>query len=197
MTVAADEQGHIIRDRRRIRIKRMARQGQAIHYRRKGAAGYARSTQLGLDIEVRRQQPFLRHGLQAAHITGLKAQFADQQFCGARAVLRSARANARTALDDGFVKQTLGCRHRHHCRYLGATAGLTKDSDVGRIATEGGDVSLDPLQHLHHIEDADIARAGKGLAADAGQMRKAEHVEAMIDAHEHDVAATREIGTVI
>jgi hypothetical protein len=102
---------------------------------------------------------------------------------------------AGATLCDGLVEQALRRRHTHQRGHLGRTTRLAEDRDIAGIATERRGVVTHPAQRRHQVQHPGIAGVGEaGIAATDREV--AEHVEAMIDRHHHDVAAAREMAAV-
>ena len=94
------------------------------------------------------------------------------------------------------MEESVRGRHREQCRDFPAAAGLTEDRHVAGIATEFADVIAHPFERLDDVEHADITRRRKLRAALLGQIRKTEHVQAVIERDDDDIAVAREIRAV-
>ncbi len=95
------------------------------------------------------------------------------------------------------MNQPFRRRHGGERGDLAAAARLAKDEHVVGVAAKVGDVVPDPLQAELQIEHAREAAGGVARAAQLGQVQIAEHIEAVIEAHHHHIAATRQILAVI
>ena len=107
----------------------------------------------------------------------------------ARALIALDELQRRAALDDGAMEQPLRRRHRQQRRDLPAAAGLTEDRHRARIAAELRDVVAHPVERCDDVEHADVAGRRELRAAGFAERREAEHVQAVIDRHDDDVAA--------
>ena len=94
------------------------------------------------------------------------------------------------------MEEPLRGRHCEQRRDLTASARLTEDRDVAWVAAELGDVGSDPLERVHDVEHAGVARLREVAAAELREIGEAEHVQAVVDRNHHDVAAAREVGAV-
>ncbi len=130
------------------------------------------------------------------HCAGSKPERFHELARHARALLRLDELQRRAALDDRAVEQPFGGRHREQRRDLAAAAGLAEHGHVAGVAAELRDVRPHPGKRVHDVEHAHGARLRERLAAELGQRREAEHVQAMIDRHDDHVAAAREIRAV-
>src|SRR5262245_4304259 len=93
------------------------------------------------------------------------------------------------------MEQTFRRGHRQQRLNFSAAAGLTEDHYRARIAAEFSDIGPNPLQCMHNVQHPDITGT-REVAAEFAEVGKTEHVEPMIDADHHYVAASREIGSI-
>jgi hypothetical protein len=105
--------------------------------------------------------------------------------------------HGRPALRDGAMVQAAPDRHPKQRAHLSRTARLPEDGHVARIAAEPGDVVANPLQAEHDVFEAHVARVAIAVAADLLEIEKPEGVQPVRDAHDDDVARTREAGAVV
>ena len=130
------------------------------------------------------------------HCRGLELELLQELARDARSLLGLDELDRRAALDDRAVKEPLRRRHREQSRHLTAAARLAEDRDVACVAAELRDVGADPLERVHDVEHADVAGLREVAAAELREMGEAEHVQAVVDGDDHDVAAAREVGAV-
>ena len=95
-------------------------------------------------------------------------------------------AHAAGAHDDRLVEQAAGERGLDQGADGAAAGALAEDHHVVRIAAELGDVLLDPLQALDHVQDTVVAgHAVRAFGRQLGMGQEAEDAEAVVDGHEH------------
>ncbi len=99
------------------------------------------------------------------------------------------------ALGDGALEQTLrqgrGLKDGDRCR----AGRLAEDGDAVRIAAEGRDILLHPLQRRDLVEDALVA-VDLALGGQFGMREEAEDAQTIVQRH-HDDAVTRHVHAVI
>ncbi len=79
-----------------------------------------------------------------------------------------------------------------------AARRFSEDGHALRIAAEGRDVVLHPLQRELLVEDAVVAGdAGGGLGAERRVREKSERADTVVDRDHHDVARVHELGRVV
>ena len=148
-----------------------------------GRAGF------GLDGGDGGQQFGHRQRLQSGDVLG--AQGFQRGGGDRRRAFRGAVADGGATLDDGAVKQALRHRHGEQGADLGAAAGFAENGDAGRIAAEGRDIGLHPLQGGHQIQQPGIAGLGEIRPANGGQVQEAENIQSMVDVDHHDIALSQ------
>ena len=114
---------------------------------------------------------------------------------GLGAVLAIGHLHGRPALDDSLVEQAPGRRHGHQNADLRTTTRFAKDGDVGRIATEAGNVVTDPFEGSDDVEHAREARMLEAFGR-VLHVKVAQGAEAMVERDDHDIVEPAEIGTV-
>jgi hypothetical protein len=95
------------------------------------------------------------------------------------------------------MEETLGGgRHGQESADGVASGGLSKDSDLGLVSTEGRDVVLDPLQGNEHITDTLVS--GESRAVDVGidTLQEAEETETVVDRNDNYLTTTGHVGGV-
>ena len=102
--------------------------------------------------------------------------------------LRRREVVLRRALGDRALEQALRRRHAHQQHHALRAGRLARQRDLARVAPEGGDVALNPLQRRHRIQQPAVGRHPW-------------HVHEPIDAHavvhgDHDDALARK-GTAV
>src|SRR5437899_3087850 len=78
------------------------------------------------------------------------------------------------ALQDRLVKESTGLRHGQHGANADSPGRLTEDRHVLRVATEGSDLLLDPVESRKLVQQPLIPRRWKRLAADVDAAQIAE-----------------------
>ena len=114
--------------------------------------------------------------------------------------LRGGRAAHSAALDDRAVEEALGAPREQETEDIPAARGLSEDGDIVRVATEGRDVLLHPIEGADGVEGAEVARALGGAAfptAERGVPEPPEGPEAVVDRHHHDVVGGRQVAAVV
>ncbi len=106
-----------------------------------------------------------------------------------------AQVEAGAALRDGAVEEPARAGHGEQASDAVATRRLAEDRDVGRVATERGDVVADPTECGDLVEQGDVARAGEPRV-EMVEVREAERAEPVVHGDHDDVAATRQLGGV-
>ena len=83
-------------------------------------------------------------------------------------------------------------RHRHPARRL------AEDRDVRRVAAEGRDVLAHPFEGGHLVEQAPVAERALGFVVGERAVSEiAEDAQAIVDGHDHDVAARGQAAAVV
>ena len=141
-------------------------------------------------------QSFERDGLELIKLVARESQFFQHRLGQLAGALPPDKPDGRTTHDDRAVEQAARRWHRQQRAHLAAAAGLAKDRHTARIAAEPFDVVAHPLQSRQHIERAGIARVGELGTTDLGQMQMPEDIEPLIDAHDDDIVALGQIGSV-
>ena len=90
-------------------------------------------------------------------------------------------------------------QRRHHHRVDVDRAGrLAHQRDLGRVATERGDVGVDELQRLDDVEDREVARVVLRVAGlQLRHVEEAEHAEPVVDRDDDGVRRARQVGAVV
>ena len=137
---------------------------------------------------------FPRHGLEFLDIAADALQDRRAESLGSH---RISRRDGIAAQADHLVDQAFGSRHSQDVADLGTAAGLTHDGHVTRVATEVGDVVVNPLERSQQVKDTDIAGLGEGRVTAGGQVGETEDVQAVVDGNEDDIAFTGQVGAVV
>jgi hypothetical protein len=95
------------------------------------------------------------------------------------------------------MEQALCRRHAEQRAHFAGAAGLAEDRDAPGIAAEARDVVAHPLEAGDDVLLSRVAGAGETLVAELGEMDETEDVEAVRDADDHHVVASRQVGAVI
>ena len=150
-----------------------------------------------LDRDLRRDQSIDRHLGQLAGVRLRDAELGAQRERHLVRLVAHLHVQARPALDDGAMEESLRLRHAEQRRDLPAAARLAEDGDVPGIAAECADVVAHPLERLHEVEHAGVAGGRVALAEQIAEMQIAERAESMVDGDQHDVAATAQVDAVV
>ena len=94
------------------------------------------------------------------------------------------------------MEEALGGRDVHQADDLAAAAGLAEDGDVAGIAAEGFDVVVNPLQRGHQVGHAGVAGV-RVFGAVGRKIERAENVQPVIQADDHDVAELAQVLAVV
>ena len=95
------------------------------------------------------------------------------------------------------MNESFCCGHSCHCADFRSAAALSHDGDIARIATEVGDVVMNPLQSCDEVEHADVAGIFVFLTANAGKIGVSDRTETMVDRYEHDITGFAQVLSVI
>ncbi len=90
------------------------------------------------------------------------------------------------ALGDGALEQALRQRRAHESADADGAGRLAEDGHVARVAAEGADVLLHPVQGRYLVQNAVVA-AGvlRGLGREGRVHQEAERAEPVVDADQH------------
>ncbi len=100
-------------------------------------------------------------------------------------------AGRRTALRDGPMEEASGKGRSHQVENVRGAARRARDGHATGVATEGGYVSLHPLERSDLIEKAVVARGAIRRFPGQGRMgEKAEQAEPVVEGDDHDAAAS-------
>ena len=114
------------------------------------------------------------------------------------AASRRERREPEAALQRCAMKEPARGRHGEQRRHFPTAAGLAEDHHVARVAAEGFDVVVNPVERGDQVELTDVARVRVFRAAgEAGEIEIAEQIQPMIERDEHDVAFLREPHAVV
>ena len=91
------------------------------------------------------------------------------------------------------MNKALGRRHGGYHADLGAAAGLADYGDVARIASEVGNIVMDPLESSDYVEHADIAGMQVFLPSYRREIGISESVQTVVDRAEHYIAVLRQV----
>ena len=174
----------------------MARDRLAVHHRRVRGCAWLAQRDLLLHGAVRLEQARHRHALKLPHLPRLQSQFAKQEIRVTHRIFVRRQTQHRPALDNGAMKQPFRAGHRHQRRDFSTASGLTEDGDEIGIAAEAGDIVAHPLERGDDVEQARAAREREVGSHRIAEIRVAEHIEPMIDGHDHDVVRVRETGAI-
>src|SRR5260221_12459536 len=83
--------------------------------------------------------------LQRVELAPTQSEMRQHGVGETRRALPPGKAHAGAALHNRLMEETLGTRHCQQRADLSATAGLTKDRDVARVAAEASGVFAPPL----------------------------------------------------
>ena len=100
------------------------------------------------------------------------------------------------ALRRDLVEEALRRRHVHHADDFAAAAGLPEDHHVAGVAAEALDVVVHPLQRHDQIGRAGVAGV-RVLRTIGRQIERAEDVQPVVHADDHDVAELAERAAVV
>ncbi len=134
--------------------------------------------------------------MQPVAVAARDAEFLQHGFGQRVGALAGRDPDRGAALDHGAVEQAARRRHRQQDADLPAAARLAEDRDIAGIAAERLDIVAHPFERGDEVEHPGIAGMRVALAADIGEVQKAEDVEAMVDADHDDIAAPRQVGAV-
>ncbi len=135
--------------------------------------------------------------MELVELVFLDPELRNEPLGAGRRVGRGLTAEGRAALRDRAVKKTLGGGHRHDRGRFAATARLAEDRDSIGIAAEVLDVVTDPPERRDEVLNADVRRLRPLLAAEVGEVQKAEDVQTMIDRDDDHVFLLREVRAVV
>ena len=99
-------------------------------------------------------------------------------------------------LADGFVEQAVAKRGSHQGTNAHGACGLAEDGDVVRVAAEGANVVLYPLQSRKFVQQAVVAAGAMfRLGAQCRVGEKSPRSKAVVDAH-YDHTLACQLGAV-
>src|SRR5262245_27161375 len=173
----------------------MLRKDFSIDSRRKSPDGLINATGVTNHCEVSGHDPFHWQLLHLVYVRSGDSQFGQKLIGVSYGRIAIDDLYRSTALDRSAMEQTFRRRHRQQRLNFSPAAGLPEDHDRARIATEFCDIGLNPLQGMHDIQHPGIA-GSREVRAECAEIGKTKHVEPMIDADHHNVAAPREIGSI-
>ena len=130
--------------------------------------------------------------LSQTHAAGL-----EQQRCVVCRPLPRVEVRQDAALDERPVEEALGSRRDHEALHMVCASRLAEDRDVARISAKGQDVVAHPFECLDDVQQGRVAATGEVLAADIGEIEEPQHTQAVLDRHNHDIAASRQSCTVV
>src|SRR5580704_13778329 len=197
------QHGNLRGDGGSVGIKRMARHDGAVDDRRpdQGVGHPADIWQADARVLVLHRSAGLNQFLvgqflELRDLRTVQTKFGEKVRGDFGGAFRAGAARHGAALYDGAMKQAFGRGHNHQSANFSSSAGLAKDSDIGRIAAKMCDVVADPLEGGHEVKHSKISRAGIRLAV-SGEVQMAEHTDAMIETDYTDVAAATQSLTVV
>jgi len=176
----------------------VARQRFTVHGRppvQSGAGAWSgrRGLKFALSAKAGLNDRFDCHFLEPIDIRLGQSKLLERRSRQRRGSIRRNLPQAGSALNDGAMEQSLCGGHRQQRGHLPSTTGLPEDHHGVRIAAELGDVVAHPAQRRDDVHHADVARRGELLTAGFLERREAEDIEAVIDGHDDDVTALRQM----
>src|SRR5215831_7304131 len=137
-----------------------------------------------LDDRISREQTLGRDRVQLAEFGWLYMQFIEEGERELVAAVPRLQVQAWTALDDCAMEESLRLWHREQRCDFSATARFAEHGDVARVATEIGDILLDPRQRMDDVQHPRVARAGVALAREIFEVQEPKDVQTMVDRHD-------------
>ena len=188
-----DDHRHVGGHLGRVRIERIARQRVTVD---DGAEAHTTAAGRRAAAAHRRQQLLDRHLLRLCRLSRLQAERRHHTIGRLLCVVFRHLLQRRPALDDRLVEEALRRRHRQQRAHLAAAAGLAEDRHVARVAAKARDVVAHPLQRRDDVQHAHVAGI-RELRARRAQIQMPDDVQAMVDAHDDDIAGPRQVRAVV
>ena len=194
VAVGADHERHV---RALLALDRLARLQRHQRHRRRSARNRGRARRSSVTRALR--LTMVCAGMSHRRSTSCVPMPSFRNSCSAalRRGLARRERERRAALRDRAVEQAVR-RGRDEQRAHRVRAGrLAEDRHVVRVAAEALDVGLHPAQRRDLIALAEVRRGVVALAAERAEVAVAERAEAIVDRHDHDVAALAQRSAVV